>query len=245
VQIAPNGRARDAANRLLQRANEYESERFALNRFFMSEIVKPADFAELRAAYRPAPGSEAERLIEQAALSNAIYSPYSTKPSPHFTAFHASGQKREENMKRLFAHYYQQENRATGSMPKVLIKSGHVHSNRGVGPSNEVLTLGNFVSEVATFQGGHSVHLYVLLNWPDLKDSFLAPIVPLIQPNTNTVFDLRPIQAWALRGRLGTIDPRLQRALAGFDFLIILNDMTPASVEALRTPRFRLYTSGN
>ncbi len=242
VQIAPDAAARSAATAFLKRANEYENERFIQNLFFMSEVVKPADFAALRAQYRPPAGSEADRLIAQAELSNAVYAPYSTKPRPHFTSFHASGKRREENMKHLFAYYYHAERASGVETPKVLVKSGHVHTNRGIGPSNEVFSLGNFLSEVATFNGAHSLHLYVLLNWPDLNQSFLAPVVPHIQPNTNTVFDLRPIQPWAFRNQLGDLDPRLQRALTGYDFLIILNDMTAASVEALRTPRFRRYT---
>jgi hypothetical protein len=240
VEIAPTARAREAAQVLLKTALDYEAERFMQNKAFISSVLRPADLAALRESYASQRGSEADFLIEQLALSNTIYAPYSTTPTPHFTAFFESGYQREQNMKHLFARYYR-EQLAHGEPPKVLVKSGHVHLNRGVGPSNEVLTLGNFLSELATFEGGHSVHLYVLLNWSELATSFFAPFARHIQPTTNTVFDLRPIHAWAAKGKLPNLDPRLQRVLCGYDFVVILNDMKLGSIEALKTPRFRRY----
>ncbi|HEX6066055.1 MAG TPA: hypothetical protein VFZ04_17600, partial [Longimicrobiales bacterium] len=215
VQIAPNATAKAIAEAQLARAREYESERFALNKFFMSEVAQPADYRALRDAYKPAPDSEAFELISQAELSNAIFAPYAVKPRAPFTQFYASGKSREDNMKRLFASNYKIAAREAPA-PKVLVKSGHVHLNRGIGRSNEVFTLGNFLNELAIFEGGESLHLYVLLNWPDLRQSFLAPFVPHIQANTNTVFDLRPLQAWAAHRQLPQLDPELRRALVGY-----------------------------
>jgi hypothetical protein len=243
IQIAPTASARAAADQLRLQAVQYEAERFAQNVFFLAAVMKPADFGKLRNAYRPAPGSEADRLIRQVELSNAIYAPYNTKPTPSFLEFYESGKAREENMKRLFAQNYREAMRTDGGPPKVLVKSGHVHVNRGLGRSNETFTLGNFLSELATFNEAHALNLYVLLNWQDLPQSFLAPFVPHIVTNTNTVFDLRPLQPWAAQQRLEKLHPELRRALVGYDFLIILNDMTPGSVEKLRTPRFRQYTN--
>jgi hypothetical protein len=107
-----------------------------------------------------------------------------------------------------------------------------------------VFTLGNFLSELATFQGGHSLHLYAVLNWPDLPESFLAPFLPHLQAGQDVLFDLRPLQAWAAHGQIRDLDPRLRRVILGYDALLLLADTTRGSVEALRTPAFRAYPSG-
>lgn len=242
VQIAPDARTRAVAAELLRRSGEYEGERFARNVFFISDVATDQDFQGLREAFRPRAGSEADRLISQATLSHRIYAPYRSQPRPHFTAFHESGRLREENMKRLFAERYREAQAPRNPFPKVLVKSGHTHLNRGLGRGNEVFTLGNFLSEVATFQGGESLHLYVLLNWNDLPESFFAPFVPHIRPETNTLFDLRPLQAWAAQNAFRDLHPDLRRVLVGYDALVILGDKTLGSVEALRTPNFRQYT---
>jgi hypothetical protein len=245
AELAPDAAARSVAQGQHRRSLEYEAERYARNVSYLAGVATPADFQALRGAFRPEPGSEADRLIHQLALSHDVWSPYYTQPSPHFTAFHASGLRREQNMKTLFAGFYRAAQAESGRAPRVLVKSGHVHLNRGIGPNNEVFTLGNHLSELATFQGGHSLHLYVLLNWPDLGEGFFAPFARRLAPGQDVVFDLRPLQAWAAQGQIADLDPRLRRVLMGYDALIILNDMTRGSVEALRTPRFRAYPSEN
>jgi hypothetical protein len=240
VKLAPNARAREVAADFLRRSLEYEGERFARKKFFISEVTTTEDFQALREAFRPAPGSEADWLISQAALSHEIYSPY--RSQAHFTAFYESGKVREENMKRLFAKNYHEAQSLGNRLPKVLVKSGHVHLGRGMGRNNEVFTLGNFLSEVATFQGGHALHVYVLLNWDDLPQSHFAPLVPFVRSDTNTLFDLRPLQAWAAQRKVRDLHPELRRVLVGYDFLVILGDKTQGSLEALRTPNFNWYS---
>jgi erythromycin esterase-like protein len=245
VELAPDAEARSLAQEQHRRALEYEAERYVLNTSYLSAVASPADFQALRQAFRPALGSEADDLIHQLALSHEVWAPYNASPQAPFTAFHASGLLREQNMKTLFARFYRQAQARDGRPPRVLVKSGHVHLNRGIGPNNEVFTLGNFLSELATFQGGHSLHLYVVLNWPDLPESFLAPFGPHLTPGQDVLFDLRPLQPWAAQARIPGLDPRLRRVLMGYDVLIVLSDTTRGSVQALRTPRFRQYPSGS
>jgi hypothetical protein len=240
VRIAPTDEARRAAEAFLRRSREYEGERFAKKVAFISHVATPADFRALREAFRPAPGSEADRLIAQAALSHEIYAPYATKPQPPASAFYASGRRREENMKALFAERYREARARGAAQPKVLVKSGHVHLTRGLGAFNETFTLGNFLSEVATFEGGASLHLHVVLNWDDLPKGFLAPFAAHARSGTNTLFDLRPLRAWAAFTR--GLDPELRRVLLGADVLIILADTSRGSVRALRTPNFNWYS---
>ncbi|WP_331126490.1 hypothetical protein [Longimicrobium sp.] len=245
VALAPDAAARTVAQAQHRQALEYEAERYAQNVSYLSAVATPASFQALREAFCPEPGSETDGLIGQLALSHQVWSPYNTTPSPSFAAFHESGWLREQNMKTLFATAYRAAQAATGRAPRVLVKSGHVHLNRGIGLNNEVFTLGNFLSELATFQGGHSLHLYVVLNWPDLPESFLAPFVKHVPVGQDVLFDLRPLQPWTAHGQIPQLDARLRRVLMGYDALIILRDTTRGSVEALRTPRFRPYLEGN
>ena len=243
--LAPSARARTVAEGLLQRVAPYEGERFARDTSFLAAVATPADFQALREAFRPSPGSEADRLLAQVELSHAVWAPYQATPRPGLASFFESGRMREENMKRLFAEQYwaaaDEAHTRGGGPPRVLVKSGHVHLGRGLGRFNETYTLGNFLSEVATFLGGRSLHVYVVLNWDDLPESFFAPLLSLLPPEADAVLDLRPAHAWAAHGALGDLDPELRRVLVGYDVLVVLADTSLGSVEALRTPAFRWY----
>jgi len=240
VQIAPNSNSRAIAERLLKHSLKYEGERHARDTSFIQSVVTVDDFRALRQAFRPQPKSEAYALIQQAELSHGIYGPYTKEPRPHIKRFHESSVLREQNMKKLFTERYREAQMAGDSVPKVLVLSGHSHLARGRGLT-EVFTLGNFLYELATFQQTRSLLLYVVLNWEDLSDSWLAPFVPLIPAGSNAVFDLRPLEGWAAHGQLGTLDGRLNKLLLGYDMLVILQDTSQASVEGLCTPDFNWY----
>ncbi len=96
----------------------------------MGTVARAEDFEHLRAAFHPSPGSETERLIDQAALSNRIFAPYSMKPRPAAELFYRSGEQRETNMKRLFAEQYKKAQAAV-PLPKVLAMFGQLHMYRG------------------------------------------------------------------------------------------------------------------
>jgi hypothetical protein len=91
-----------------------------------------------------------------------------------------------------------------------------------MGASNEVFTLGNHLSELATHHGARSLHLHVVLSWEDLPKGFLAPFATHVPANTNVVFDLRPLQSWAALRAFRNLDPELRRVLVGADMLVIL-----------------------
>jgi hypothetical protein len=235
VEIASEPASRAAARQIFLHSLRYEGERHARDTAYVSAIATVDDFHGLRLAFAPAEGSEAARLIEQASLSHQIYAPYGKGDAAHFTEYHRSNVDREDNMKRLFAH------RFTTGKPRVLVKSGHTHLGRGRGPTG-VWTLGNFLSELAIAEGARSLHLYVILNWEDLGESWLAPFVPYLAVSENTVIDLRPLEPWAAWGRLGRLDARLEQLLRGYDMLVVLGDTSPGSIEALCTPNFNWYT---
>jgi hypothetical protein len=240
AELAPDHASRAVVRQLLLRSLAYEGERHARDTAFISAIAIVEDFQGLRLAFAPPEGSEAARLIEQASLSHEIYAPYREGDAAPFTAYHRSNVEREDNMKRLFSHRYA-GGTAAGRPSGVLVKSGHTHLGRGRG-STGVLTLGNFLSELAIAEGARSLHLYVVLNWEDLGESWLAPFVPHLVGSENTVVDLRHIEPWAAWGRLGRLDARLAQLLNGYDMLVVLGDTSPASIEALCTPNFNWYT---
>jgi hypothetical protein len=232
--------SRSAAHALLERSLMYESERHARDTAFIVDIMTAGDFHHLRSTFSAGKGTEADFLLEQAELSHAIYAPYRQDSEAGFEAFFRSSMLREENMKELFARHLSSSSAHTGTVPGVLVKAGHTHLGRGRGP-NGVLTLGNFLSEVATSRGSKSVHLYVVLNWPDLADSWLQAVVPHLRDGENWIFDLRPLTPWAVRGELGDLESLFTYMLTGYDFLVVLGDSTPGSIASLCTPNFRWY----
>lgn len=239
VEIAPDARARMVASKFLDQARAYEGERFQKNVHYMVAIARPEDFARLREVFQPKAGSEAERLIEQTALSNRIYAPYGATPAPSAEAFHESGRTRETNMKDLFAKLYRQAEARGKSAPKVLIKSGHVHLYRGLSPRSELFTLGNFLSEFAILNGRKSFHLYAIVDRPYVREGWLAPFAEAALAGEATVFDLRPLFVWARRNDV--LDPNVRRLILAHDALVFLRDGAPGSLEKLRTPNFRWY----
>ena len=80
-------------------------------------------------------------------------------------------------MKQRFMEEYRRAEAADRAAPRVILKFGHWHLYRGVGPSN-LQTLGNFASELARVNGGQSFHVSVhahnpaggfrsLATWPE------------------------------------------------------------------------------
>ena len=241
TEIAPNDAAKLVAGELLNQALAYEAERFQKNTHYLAQVARPGDFERLRGAFAPEPGSEADRLIAQTALSHRIYAPYAANPPPASEVFHASGLERETNMKHLFAEQYRAATAKGDSLPKVVVKSGALHLYRGLSERTELYTLGNFLSELAIFNGKESFHLWVTVVRVDVREGFLAPFAAAARPSENTLFDLRPLQPGAARNTLPNLDPQLRRLIMGYDALVLLRDGEPGSIEPLRTPNFRWY----
>ena len=242
AETASDAEARAAARAMAERARPYEGERNARDTSFLRQVMTPADFAAFRAAYRPAAGSEAAWLLEQAELSHGVYAPYSARPRPGFEAFWASGLAREENMRRLFAARYREARAAGDTLPKVLVKSGHTHLGRGLARGNEIFSFGTFLAELAALEGRQAFQVYGMLEWDDLSGSFLGPLLPLVPPGGDgAIVDLRPARAWAAMNRVEGLSPDLRRLIMGYDAFLLLRGKERGSVERLRTPNFRQY----
>ena len=245
MALAPDAAARAAAERLRDQAREYEGERFQKNVSYMSTVARPEDFAELRKAFHPAAGSEAEFLIEQMALSNRIFAPYVTKPSPAAEAFYESGARREWNMKQLFAEDLRRAQKNGDPNPKVMVMLGQLHLYRGLSERTDLYTLGNFLSELATFEGMQSLHIYSTVNTDFEFKSPRAPLaraaLAVLGESSGVVIDLRPLVQLARHD--STLDPQLRHLILAFDFYVLLKNAEQGSYEHLRTPHFRWYPS--
>ena len=106
--------------------------------------------ASLRDRVRPATGSRADFLIGCLEQSNRIYSAYRER------RYYENGSVREDYMKQRFMEEYRRAEKADGRPPRVVLKLGHWHLFRGLGPSS-LQTLGNFVSEFARANGSEAL----------------------------------------------------------------------------------------
>jgi hypothetical protein len=205
-----------------------------LEKYHYMATAKSEDFTRLGEALRVRPGSEPAFIIENLVLSDRVYRRYRERQS------YLNGYEREEFMKARFMDEYRRAEVADGAPPKVILKFGHWHLYRGVGPSN-LQTLGNFVSELARARGAQSLHVSVhannaaggfrsLATWPD---SFPDPLIARTLPTDRwTIVDLRPLRmnyrriAAALRP-----DQRDQfaRLVFGFDVALYVGGMRPAT----------------
>jgi len=247
VKLAPNKTARAAAQKLLDEALEYEKERFGKNIHYIVQIAKPEDFEALRAAFKPPKNSETDFLIEQIALSNRIFAPYVAKPRPSSAVFYESGKMRELNMKRLFAKSYKEAQNPGEPLPKVLAMFGQLHLYRGLSERTEQYTLGNYLSELANFNGQKSFHIYTAVDSEYIyKGAFagLAKIAAEIAANSGdsgAVVDLRPLFDYARTSK--EINPELRRLIMSYDVFLFLSDSETGSIKRLQTPNYRWYTN--
>lgn len=252
LKIAPNAKARTIVEKLLKMALGYEKERFQKNVHYLAAIAKPADFDELRKGFSPKKDSEAEWLIDHLALSNEIFAPYNTKPTPAPEVFFNSGFKREMNMKHLFAERYREAQAKGDNLPKVLAMFGHLHLQRGISEQTDQFTLGNYLSELAVFNNMKSFHIYTVVDLPPVRQDWRGTIVNSIQnigdkTDFGIVVDLRPLKAIAVTRNPDSskLDPALRRLILSYDVFVVLRDGEAGSIEKLKTKNFHWYPDGN
>jgi hypothetical protein len=205
-----------------------------LEKYHYMSAPKSEDFVKLAETLRPQRGSEAAFLVENLVVSDRVYRAYRERRG------YDNGYEREEFMKQRFMDEYRRAEAADRVPPKVILKFGHWHVYRGVGPSN-LQTLGNFVSELARVSGGQSFHVSVhgnnaaggyrtLTAWPDsLPDPLIARKLPT---DTWTIVDLRPLRA-NYRRISAALRPdqrdQFARLVFGFDAALYLGGMHPAT----------------
>jgi hypothetical protein len=137
---------------------------------------------------------------------------------------------READMKDRFRKEYRLAESKDGAPPKVLLKYGHIHAQRGRSPMN-AFNIGNFVSDVATLNGKRSFHIAIVhygspaeLEKYKGAGSFLAKLAPAEKWE---LLDLRPLQPWVHARKLDADIPDDIRAsvrdfLFGFDAVLFM-----------------------
>jgi hypothetical protein len=99
--------------------------------------------------------------LDNPVSSSEIYGYYQRAQTGELTGY-ANGFEREQLMKRLFLREYRAAEAQGDRHPKVLVKMGHWHIYRGVGPSH-LQTLGNFLAEFAFANGRDALTVAVFL----------------------------------------------------------------------------------
>ncbi len=129
---------------------------------------------------------------------------------------------------------------------RVLFKFGDWHLYKGFNPLHE-RDLGNYIAEMADGRGASSLHICILgakgthalyagyqrpmklepfVMVEDDDYHWLKPVMDNRVPNAWTLYDLRNLRFQ----KLGAVDPDMQRVIYGYDLLIIVPELTPASV---------------
>ena len=246
IEEAPNDEARAITNALIEATAKFESVRSLdetkfshVGEHFMAEVPKTDEFYRLADWYHPPPGSRAEFLIEQLLLSDRCYRPYyDDESAARPGVFFDSSLAREENMKRLFMRNYREARQRGDELPKVLLKFGHVHLEYGRSARTRLLTLGNFVTELARSNDLGSVSIMSVCHgepghWREIRAwAGMTPVADVADPHAWTLIDLRPLRRQ--RKLVKTVSPELEEMIWSFDLLLLIGDAEPATLSVIR-----------
>ncbi|NOT34572.1 MAG: hypothetical protein HOP12_10420 [Candidatus Eisenbacteria bacterium] len=193
-----------------------------------------ADYEALRRAIAPARGSEADRVLEQMEISTRINRAYLEGRG------YDSNLERSQLMKRNFMNYYRAAQAAGERAPRVFLKLGANHVQRGR-TETQVHDLGSLVADLAEAEGGSSFTLLVVggagteqaafnigkLHYDPVpnrtnEESWAVPFHAAALPTGWTLFDLRAVRS-RIRGREFTgLSESARRVLYGYDAMLIL-----------------------
>ena len=201
-----------------------------------------AQVAAAQAAIRSDGRPLTRQLFAQLAESRGLY-------EEHALDFRSSNAKRATLLKQNFLKNYRAA-KNTRDAPRVLVKFGDTHLYRGLNELHEG-NLGNFLSELADVTGSRSLHILVLgvagehatyskYGQPfkhsafvlDKDDDYkwLAPAIAARQDVSAdgpwTLYDLRQLRF----GRVAHLDPSWERAVYGYDLLVLIPEITPAEL---------------
>jgi hypothetical protein len=176
------------------------------------------------------------QLVADFAASCAIY---------HAQVTHTGGhQERVGLMKSNLLRELRTQGLPAGEpLPKMLFKFGDEHMARGLSYSN-LFDVGNLVINLADMQNQASLHLLVMgkrgafsggfnpdepsknvVTYSPTELAWLQPFYDQVGESWG-VFDLRPARQALLKGQLHIADQPLERAILGYDYLIIIPETT-------------------
>jgi len=199
----------------------------------------PALLARLRAAHRPRPGSEADRILALMEETLGINRLFVTRQG------YQSNVRRSTLLKRQFWRHYDSTRAADGRAPRVLLKFGASHLVRGRNFTN-TFDLGSLLPELAEMDGGETFGLYVVggpgtmraqtdprvmrsvgIPVQALASEWARPFADAADPERWTVFDLRSLRADAGAGRFGPLPSPLVQVIFGFEVMVVLSKSGP------------------
>jgi hypothetical protein len=198
--------------------------------------VDDHELVETREVLKADGNQAANTIFDELVLSHTIY-------ASHKANRDGSNHARALLLKETFLHDLEDLDNAR-KPPRVLLKFGESHLYKGINPLRQ-RDLGNFVAELADGQGANSLHIAVLgvrgthrlyagYRRPtrlepftlDLDDDYtwLKPAFADLMSPGWTEFDLRGLRFRKLRG----LGPEWERMIYGYDFLILVPELTPA-----------------
>jgi hypothetical protein len=166
--------------------------------------IDVAHLVTLREAMPPEEDPAARALADQLIESSLIYEPFVRGQGSKY----AANLRREAMMKRYFLAAFTAATKAQGKPPKVLLKFGANHLQRGLS-STRVPALGNFLAEYAFTTLDRPVFNLSMVCGPggqmaDFQgrasacdggfNGLFGPFGPHLLPDGATLFDLRPLR---------------------------------------------------
>ncbi len=195
-----------------------------------------SEFAPVETAFSD--NATARDLIAALKLSNEIYAPFTGRGGTGYDG----NLRRETYMKTNFAARFAEAERRTGRAPKVFLKFGGYHAQRGISGTN-VPSLGNFLAEWGLPRGFRLVNVMAecvggeMINPASGKPAPCAPyfstdsaIAKLPKTNPLTLIDLRPMRP--LLRRMTGLDEETRRLILSFDYYLAIKDVKPATLVA-------------
>lgn len=166
------------------------------------------ELAALRQAMPPEEDPAARALTDQLIESSLIYEPFVRGQGSTYRSKYAANLAREAMMKRYFLAAFTAAVKSEGKPPKVLLKFGANHLQRGLS-STRVPSLGNFLAEYAFSALGRPVFNLSMLCGPGGQMASFqgeatscdagfrrvyGPLEPHLADQGATLFDLRPLR---------------------------------------------------
>lgn len=197
-------------------------------------------FTGLRSAVGPAEDDEAARILDVLQTTASINRDFVSGRN------YESNVKRAGNLKANFLRYYRAAEAEGEAAPRVLLKFGAYHMERGLNGVRQY-DVGWLAAALAEANGGRSLHVLVM-GGPDteraqfdimsltykpqpvemIAEEWMRAPREAVLESGYTVYDLRPIRALIQNGGLRDVPRELERAVFGFDVMVVLTGSGPA-----------------
>ncbi len=246
LALAKSDAQRAAVTKLLDRSRAADAELLATKNpsKLLMLTATAADFEELRNAFRRGGDAESVRLVDALDESRAIY-------QLHGTSGWDSNERRARLIKRLFADAYASAAARGEKHPKVMVRLGATHLMRGRSMTN-VFDLGAMLPELAAANGTRSFQILVIprsgftneyrpmsQSGDDRRKAYdpakslpfdAKPLFDAASAGEWSLFDLRSLRVPLARRKLEPLEERFRDVLWGFDAILVMPDVTPATL---------------